>query len=187
MEKLVKGRFQDNFEFLQWFRKFFDANYGGAEYDAIQARGGRAEFAALQKRSGPAPKQMGKFELSCEKPGKTLSNPFILLLDFFPANKRPIPSKVTAASRTTAMSSRPSPGSRGAVKATTGSSRIDEDFESLKAEVCFCGCWNAGWSSLLITIIYSIVVFCCCCSRGFAECFFLIYWVYPQLVQSHYF
>merc|ERR1719330_2285201 len=26
VDKLVKGRFQDNFEFLQWFRKFFDAN-----------------------------------------------------------------------------------------------------------------------------------------------------------------
>lgn len=28
MEKLSKGRFQDNLEFVQWFKKFFDANYG---------------------------------------------------------------------------------------------------------------------------------------------------------------
>merc|ERR1712156_1157780 len=35
-----KGRFQDNFEFVQWFKKFFDANYGGDEYDPIAARGG---------------------------------------------------------------------------------------------------------------------------------------------------
>jgi len=34
----VKGRFQDNFEFLQWFKKFFDANYAGQHYDAIAAR-----------------------------------------------------------------------------------------------------------------------------------------------------
>ena len=27
VERLVKGRFQDNFEFVQWFKKFFDANY----------------------------------------------------------------------------------------------------------------------------------------------------------------
>ncbi len=40
MERLVKGRFQDNFEFLQWFKKFFDANYDGKEYDPQLARQG---------------------------------------------------------------------------------------------------------------------------------------------------
>ena len=25
MDKLIKGKFQDNFEFCQWFKKFFDA------------------------------------------------------------------------------------------------------------------------------------------------------------------
>ncbi|KYN40106.1 Microtubule-associated protein RP/EB family member 1 [Trachymyrmex septentrionalis] len=39
VDKLIKGRFQDNFEFLQWFKKFFDANYDGREYDAYDARG----------------------------------------------------------------------------------------------------------------------------------------------------
>ena len=36
----MKGRFQDNFEFVQWFKKFFDANYTGDEYDPVSARGG---------------------------------------------------------------------------------------------------------------------------------------------------
>lgn len=40
VEKLVKGKFQDNFEFLQWFKKFFDANYDGKEYDPHAARQG---------------------------------------------------------------------------------------------------------------------------------------------------
>ncbi|XP_013137272.1 PREDICTED: microtubule-associated protein RP/EB family member 1 isoform X1 [Papilio polytes] len=40
VDKLIKGRFQDNFEFLQWFKKFFDANYDGREYDAFDVRGG---------------------------------------------------------------------------------------------------------------------------------------------------
>lgn len=40
VDKLIKGRFQDNFEFCQWFKKFFDANYGGHEYDALAVRGG---------------------------------------------------------------------------------------------------------------------------------------------------
>lgn len=38
IDKLIKGRFQDNFEFLQWFKKFFDANYNGQDYDAVAAR-----------------------------------------------------------------------------------------------------------------------------------------------------
>ncbi|KAJ8355493.1 hypothetical protein SKAU_G00182870 [Synaphobranchus kaupii] len=40
VEKLVKGKFQDNFEFVQWFKKFFDANYDGKEYDPLSARQG---------------------------------------------------------------------------------------------------------------------------------------------------
>ncbi|KAH6921840.1 hypothetical protein HPB50_005393 [Hyalomma asiaticum] len=39
VDRLIKGRFQDNFEFVQWFKKFFDANYDGRPYDPIEARG----------------------------------------------------------------------------------------------------------------------------------------------------
>jgi len=49
--KLTKQKFQDNFEFLQWFKKFFDANYSGDEYDAFEARGG----AQMGNGSAPAP------------------------------------------------------------------------------------------------------------------------------------
>ncbi|XP_051510125.1 microtubule-associated protein RP/EB family member 1-like isoform X2 [Myxocyprinus asiaticus] len=41
VDKLVKGKFQDNFEFVQWFKKFFDANYDGREYDPVAARQGQ--------------------------------------------------------------------------------------------------------------------------------------------------
>ncbi|XP_031656545.1 microtubule-associated protein RP/EB family member 3b isoform X5 [Oncorhynchus kisutch] len=41
VERLVKGRFQDNFEFIQWFKKFFDANYDGKEYDPVATRQGQ--------------------------------------------------------------------------------------------------------------------------------------------------
>jgi microtubule-associated protein, RP/EB family len=40
---LVKGRFQDNFEFVQWFKKFYDANIDLntlQKYDPIAARDG---------------------------------------------------------------------------------------------------------------------------------------------------
>ncbi|KAI3386019.1 hypothetical protein SNEBB_005875 [Seison nebaliae] len=42
IEKLVKLKFQDNFEFAQWFKKFFDANYqdtNDEEYDPLKRRG----------------------------------------------------------------------------------------------------------------------------------------------------
>lgn len=41
IDKLVKGKFQDNFEFLQWFKKFFDANYSGQDYNAMLVREGQ--------------------------------------------------------------------------------------------------------------------------------------------------
>eukprot|EP00037_Helgoeca_nana_P013681 m.126179 g.126179 ORF g.126179 m.126179 type:complete len:272 (+) comp22173_c0_seq2:22-837(+) len=42
VERLCKGRFQDNFEFAQWFKKFFDANSSDKEqYDPAARRGGQ--------------------------------------------------------------------------------------------------------------------------------------------------
>ncbi|PPQ67903.1 hypothetical protein CVT24_003166 [Panaeolus cyanescens] len=40
VEKLVKCKMQDNLEFLQWMKKFWDANYGGDVYDAVARRKG---------------------------------------------------------------------------------------------------------------------------------------------------
>lgn len=55
VEKLVKGKFQDNFEFVQWFKKFFDANYQGQEYDAVGARDGQ-QLGAGGSKSAQKPK-----------------------------------------------------------------------------------------------------------------------------------
>lgn len=57
IDKLIKGRFQDNFEFLQWFKKFFDANYDGREYDALLARDNLPM--GLGSGAGGAPKGNG--------------------------------------------------------------------------------------------------------------------------------
>lgn len=55
VERLVKGRFQDNFEFVQWFKKFFDANYQGDEYDAVAARSGAGAPARVGQKASAAP------------------------------------------------------------------------------------------------------------------------------------
>ncbi|KAL3309138.1 Microtubule-associated protein RP/EB member 2 [Cichlidogyrus casuarinus] len=54
IEKLVKGKFQDNFEFVQWFKRFFDMNYDNEPYDALGMRGGEA----LGNASGAKPRAM---------------------------------------------------------------------------------------------------------------------------------
>merc|ERR1711994_555190 len=50
VDKLIKARFQDNFEFVQWFKKFFDANYSGNDYDPAAAR--QAAGAKPTKQAG---------------------------------------------------------------------------------------------------------------------------------------
>nr|GAT46926.1 predicted protein [Mycena chlorophos] len=40
VEKLVKCKMQDNLEFLQWLKRFWEANYPGGEYDAVGRRKG---------------------------------------------------------------------------------------------------------------------------------------------------
>ena len=57
VERLVKGKFQDNFEFVQWFKRFFDANYSGPDpdYDPVKARHGKTDtpqIALPRKSSG---------------------------------------------------------------------------------------------------------------------------------------
>ncbi|XP_033737640.1 microtubule-associated protein RP/EB family member 3-like isoform X2 [Pecten maximus] len=66
VERLVKGRFQDNFEFLQWFKKFFDANYGGGDYDPVTSRQG-------QTMGGPAkPATRSPATKTSAKPSRTV-------------------------------------------------------------------------------------------------------------------
>jgi RP/EB family microtubule-associated protein len=42
VERLVKCRFQDNLEFLQWFKRYWDANFSGEAYDPVARRKGQA-------------------------------------------------------------------------------------------------------------------------------------------------
>ncbi|KAM4529896.1 microtubule-associated protein RP/EB family member 3-like isoform 1-T2 [Fundulus diaphanus] len=61
VERLVKGKFQDNFEFLQWFKRFFDANYDGKEYDPLMMRQG-------QEGTPPPPPNPGSMRTSPTAP-----------------------------------------------------------------------------------------------------------------------
>lgn len=39
--KLVKAKYQDNLEFCQWIKRYFDINYNGEPYDAVERRKGK--------------------------------------------------------------------------------------------------------------------------------------------------
>ena len=69
----MKLKFQDNFEFVQWFKKFFDANNDGKEYNALEARNGQllgsgagraGKFALKATNQTPrqAPRNKGKMK-----------------------------------------------------------------------------------------------------------------------------
>jgi RP/EB family microtubule-associated protein len=44
VQKLVKAKYQDNLEFLQWLKRYFDLNYNGEPYDAVGRRKGNDLF-----------------------------------------------------------------------------------------------------------------------------------------------
>ena len=56
INKLIKGKYQDNLEFLQWMKGFFDRNYSGQEYDPVARRSGAKGVAAKRPPSAAAAK-----------------------------------------------------------------------------------------------------------------------------------
>lgn len=76
VDKLVKGRFQDNFEFLQWFKRFFDANYQGQDYDPVGARGGaEASTGGAGRSRMPMASSNGHSRVSAPRPAAVRSAP----------------------------------------------------------------------------------------------------------------
>lgn len=63
--KLVKAKYQDNLEFMQWLKRYFDLNYNGEPYDAVGRRKGQELYLIgignKPVGSGPAPAPKKKF------------------------------------------------------------------------------------------------------------------------------
>lgn len=47
VDKLIKAKYQDNLEFLQWMKRFFDIKYNGSGYDPLTRRKGQDLFYIL--------------------------------------------------------------------------------------------------------------------------------------------
>jgi RP/EB family microtubule-associated protein len=59
VDKLVKAKYQDNLEFCQWIKRYFDLNYSGEPYNALQRRKGNNIFYIMggNKVAPPSHKQ----------------------------------------------------------------------------------------------------------------------------------
>lgn len=93
----MKGKFQDNFEFVQWFKKFFDANYDGKEYDPVEARQGQDGMPIPTSATSALTKPPKKPLTQGERSGRVGSDksPGVLLTCLLsPATPRPPVAKV---------------------------------------------------------------------------------------------
>uniref|UniRef100_A0A8R1E1X1 Microtubule-associated protein RP/EB family member 1 n=1 Tax=Caenorhabditis japonica TaxID=281687 RepID=A0A8R1E1X1_CAEJA len=99
VDRLIKGKFQDNFEFLQWFKKLFDANYDGHEYDPVAARNGEG----LPTDGGPA--GATKTPVASRMPARSVP-------------QKPVTTIRTPAAAAAPPAARPSPATRPAPRAT---------------------------------------------------------------------
>jgi len=78
--KLVKAKYQDNLEFFQWFKSWFDSKYGGAgDYDpkarreaSIKAKGGKLPAPSIAA-SKPAQSKVAKAPAAIPKPSKPIA------------------------------------------------------------------------------------------------------------------
>lgn len=105
IDKLIKGRFQDNFEFLQWFKKFFDANYDGRDYDALSAR----DNFPMGYGSGPGKQLASAGSGLLRKPITTASHHSSTTTSTSATNRSTVKSTSKVPPRTTAPIQRPAP------------------------------------------------------------------------------
>lgn len=82
----MKGRFQDNFEFVQWFKRFFDANYQGNAYDAKAARGGEDLLLGPALKPGRRPSEGHRGSGD----GGQLAGPRYAMKQMTPTTTRPV-------------------------------------------------------------------------------------------------
>ncbi|KAE9552076.1 hypothetical protein FO519_004702 [Halicephalobus sp. NKZ332] len=132
IDRLLRGKFQENFEFLQWFKKFFDANWADHEYDAIDARGGE-DFPAALPGGTKAPARV-----SAPRPPPPRAAPKAAATTTKPA----LPPKAGPPARTTQAkpsSTSPAPPTNGAAAGGAAEAKFKQKVDELTNENAVLG------------------------------------------------
>lgn len=69
VEKLVRAKYQDNLEFMQWIKSFFDKNFHGGEYDAVGRRAGGKGAPTATASAGAAIRKPAAPRAAVKAPG----------------------------------------------------------------------------------------------------------------------
>ena len=59
VDKLSKAKYQDNLEFSQWIKRYFDLNYSGEPYNAVERRKGQTLFYIMGGKNVAPPAKGG--------------------------------------------------------------------------------------------------------------------------------
>lgn len=117
VDRLVKCKMQDNLEFLQWTKRYWDQYFPGGDYDPIDRRKGQGPTSIGNARAPPASSMRTS---TSSRPSTTTT-----------AARRPIPSN-TAASRAPRPGSATSGAQTAALTAEVG--QLKETVEGLERE-----------------------------------------------------
>lgn len=71
VDRLVKLKFQDNLEFMQFVKKYWDGHYGGGDYDAIGRRRGK-KMEQAKAAAGPAARRAKPLALNNKPAGNVM-------------------------------------------------------------------------------------------------------------------
>ncbi|KAG5438384.1 hypothetical protein PCANB_002872 [Pneumocystis canis] len=82
VDRLVKCKFQDNLEFLQWVKKFWDQHYTGVEYNAVGRREGKTNNSTVRSSGSISSHDISSRKTSTVSTTmRTSSNPTIAFLN----------------------------------------------------------------------------------------------------------
>lgn len=117
VQKMIKGRYQDNLEFLQWIKRYFDLNYSGGEYPAVERRNqkGGATTTAVKKPTATTTAVKEPVKKVASEPKEPV--------------KKPV-ATTTKTTTTTATAQRTSVGGKAPAKSTPKSSEKEDDEKS---------------------------------------------------------